>query len=58
MSGDGAEVKEALIVKELRAEKFGLGVDAVSVQNVPLTTPDVQDVIDALVNLGLVEQSD
>jgi hypothetical protein len=26
--------------------------------NVPLTTPDVQDVIDALVLLGLVEQSD
>lgn len=27
-------------------------------QNVPLTTPSVQDVIDALVALGLVEQSD
>lgn len=26
--------------------------------NVPLTTPSVQDVIDALVELGLVEQSD
>ena len=26
--------------------------------NVPLTTPDVQDVIDALIALGLVEQSD
>jgi hypothetical protein len=26
--------------------------------NVPLTTPSVQDVIDALIALGLVEQSD
>lgn len=26
--------------------------------NVPLTTPTVQDVIDALIALGLVEQSD
>ena len=31
---------------------------AVTQQNVPLTTPDAQDIIDALVNLGLVEQSD
>ena len=30
----------------------------VAQQNVPLTTPAVQDVIDALVTLGLVEQSD
>lgn len=27
-------------------------------ENVPLTSPTVQDVIDALVALGLVEQSD
>jgi hypothetical protein len=32
--------------------------DPVSQPNVPLTTPSVQDVIDALVALGLVEQSD
>lgn len=30
----------------------------VAQQNVPLTAPDVQNVIDALVALGLVEQSD
>ena len=52
------DVKDILFVKELRAEKFALATDPVAAQNVPLTTPSVQDVIDALVNLGLVEQSD
>lgn len=34
------------------------GATPVLQQNVPMTTPSVQDVIDALVALGLVEQSD
>jgi len=46
---------------------FGLGIEETDVvtalpagspANVPLTNPGVQDVIDALVLLGLVEQSD
>jgi hypothetical protein len=34
------------------------GTNPVGQPNVPMTTPGVQDVIDALVLLGLVEQSD
>lgn len=41
------------------AETVGFYGDAGDVkQTVPLTTPDVQDVIDALVALGLITQSD
>ena len=36
----------------------GFAIKAVTPANVPLTTPSVQDIIDALVALGLVEQSD
>lgn len=40
-------------------QKFGFfGATPVVQQNVPATGPSVQDIIDALVALGLVEQSD
>lgn len=37
---------------------FGNRTGHMGPENVPLTTPTVQDVIDALVALGIVEQSD
>jgi hypothetical protein len=35
-----------------------IGIEPPVTQIIPLTTPNLQDVIDALVALGLVEQSD
>lgn len=43
---------------ELRTEKFGVGLTPITPPVVPLTSPDAQDIIDALVLLGLVTQSD
>ena len=53
-----ADVQETLALLELRTEKFGVGVTPIAPPVVPLTSPGVQDVVDALIALGLVTQSD
>lgn len=58
-AGNGTELTGPLSIGASATDTLGFyGVTPVVQQNVPLTTPTVQDVIDALVALGLVEQSD
>jgi hypothetical protein len=57
--GVGGAAGDGAVLGLDSAEKVGFfGATPVARPVVPLTTPDAQDVIDALVELGLITQAD